>query len=107
MILPMLLALQEAVPDEVPPEDEIVVIAQKRFIDVDISAPRRAGALVLQRCRVTRPSGYPMLDAIPCEVARQCVRDNPWTTRKQLMRCIETGSNDRVDRIVAEWRARR
>jgi hypothetical protein len=106
VIVPILLAVQQVPAPDVPSEDEIVLIGQRRFIDVDISAPRRQGYMVLQHCRVIRPSGYPELDAIPCEVARKCVRDNP-ASRKLLMRCIENGSNRQVDAVVAAWRARR
>ena len=105
MILSVLLMLQTAPPASPPSEDEIVVIAQKmRLIEVDIKAPKRRGKLELQRCRVTRPTGRPELDAIPCEAATACMLDSP-STRKQLSQCVEEKSQVRLDAVVAAWRA--
>ena len=106
MILPLLL-LQAAGQVVAPAEDEIVVLARKmRLIEVDIKAPKRRGKLELQRCRVTRPSGYAELDAIPCEAAAACMLDAP-ATRKQLSQCVEEKSQVRLDAVVAAWRMRR
>ncbi len=102
--LPLFVALQAAKP--IPSEEEIVVLAQKmRLIEVDIKAPKRGGKLVLQRCRVTRPSGRAELDAVPCDTAQACMLDAP-ATRKQLSQCVEEKSQLRLDAIVAAWKAR-
>ncbi|NIJ19972.1 hypothetical protein FHS95_001641 [Sphingomonas naasensis] len=99
----MLLMLQSA-PPAPPPEEEILVLSRKmRLIEVDIKAPRRRGKLVLERCRVTNPTGRPELDAIPCEAARACMLDNP-ATRKQLSQCVEDKAQVRLDAVVAAWR---
>lgn len=89
-----------------PPQDDIVVLARKlRMIGVAVSAPRRNGRLTLRNCRITRPSGIAALDAIPCEVAQQCIAEAP-DTRKALGGCIEARSKLRLDAIVAERRGR-
>jgi hypothetical protein len=106
MILPLLALLQDVAP-AVPTEEEITVIARKmRFIQVDMKAPRRHGRLVLERCRISRPSGHAELDAIPCAAAQECIAEGP-ETRKQLGNCVESKSQGRLDAVVAAWRARR
>ena len=107
MMLSLLLAVaaQDASPP--PSEDEIVVIAKKmRFIEVDMKVPRRKGRLVLERCRVTAPSGYAELDGIPCVVAQECISESP-ATRRLLQACVEERSQPRFDAVIAGWRARR
>lgn len=104
MILPLLLLLQDAPPQDVQAEEDIVVVARKmRFIDVRIVAPRRKGQLVLRHCSLSRPSGYAVLDAIPCDAARECILEKP-LNRKILLRCVEQRSNARVDAIIARGR---
>jgi len=84
-------------------ENEIVVLARKmQMIEVDIKAPRRHGALVIDRCRVTKGSGDPELDAIPCDTAHQCMASAaPPTTRRALSECVEDQSQVRLDAIAA------
>ena len=101
----MALLAMAAVAAPVPAADEIVVIARKmRFIKVDIKAPRRNGALVLERCRITRGSGNAELDAVPCDVAQSCIADVP-ATRSILLQCVTTRSQPRIDAVAARWRA--
>lgn len=101
MILPLLL---QAVP---PSEADIVVLAERmRMIEVDIKAPKRDGRLVIDRCRVTKPSGNAELDAVPCAAARACVAE-PMTSRRALERCVDERSQPILDAIVARWRAAR
>jgi hypothetical protein len=88
-----------------PAEDEIAVIARKmRLIKGDIKAPRRDGRLVLERCRITRPSGDAELDVVPCAVTQSCFADAP-ADRKALQHCVEARSQVRLDEIVARRRA--
>jgi hypothetical protein len=86
-------------------EEEIVVIAGKmRSIGIDIRAPKRDGVVTLARCRITKPSGYAELDAIPCAVAEQCVAEK-LASRKALRICVEQRSNERLDAVLTAWRA--
>lgn len=105
MILVLLFALQSAMEPASGDDPEIVVIARKmRQIEVDMKLGRHDGSLALLRCRVTRPSGEAELDAIPCEVAQQCMAQAP-SNKKQLVGCVENMSNRRIDAIVAARRA--
>lgn len=102
----MLLSLQTAPSTPTPSEDEIVVIAQKmRLIEVDLKVGKRQGKMTLRGCRISRPSGRAELDAVPCDVAQQCMVDGA-ATRKQLIDCVEGQSQMRMDAIIAAWRAR-
>ncbi len=105
MIAAIVLATAQAA--ALPPpttEEEILVVAQKmRWIELDIKAPKRKGIVTIERCRVTKPSGYAELDAIPCSVAQECAAQKP-ATRKALAACTEERSNDRLDAVVAAWR---
>ncbi|WP_439568502.1 hypothetical protein [Sphingopyxis sp.] len=101
----ILTAMQTAAPPPPVTEEEILVVAGKmRSIEVDIKAPKRSGIVTLERCRVTKPSGYAELDAIPCGVAQQCVAEK-LTSRKALTACVEQRSNDRLDAVLTAWRA--
>jgi hypothetical protein len=102
----LLLATAAAPP---PADNEILVLAQKlRLLEVDVNAGRRDGKLELRRCRVTRGSGDPTIDAIPCDTARRCLADaSPPTTRKELGICVERLSERRIDALAAERRAAR
>jgi hypothetical protein len=103
MIALAMLLLQPAAPSE----QEIVVMAQRmQLIRVSMRAPRQDGRLVLTQCRVTRSSGLAELDAVPCEVARQCMTGNP-ANRRALEDCVDQQSQGRLDAIVARWRAAR
>ena len=106
MILSTLLLLAAAAP---PADNEILVLAQKlRLLEVDVNAGKRDGMLYLRRCQVTRSSGDPAIDAIPCDTARQCLADAaPPTTRKELGVCVERLSERRIDTLAAERRAAR
>jgi len=99
--------LAAATAQPVPAEDEIVVLARKmRFIEIDVKAPRRKGMVVMERCRVTKGSGNAELDAVPCDVARECMTAVP-ESRKALGVCIEANSQPRLDALVARWRSAR
>jgi len=99
------LALQAATLQPSRDEAEIVVLARKlRQIQVDMKLGKQAGKMALLRCRITRASGEAELDAIPCDVAQQCIAEEP-TTRKQLEKCVEAKSNLRIDAILAARRA--
>jgi hypothetical protein len=105
VILAMLLMLQTASPAPPPSEDEIVVIAQKlRLIEVDLKVGKRQGKMTLRSCRISRPSGRAEADAVPCDVAQQCMADGA-ASRKQLIACVEERSQVRLDALVAAWRA--
>lgn len=107
MTLALIAAAQTAPLPMPTTEDEIVVVAEKmRYIEVNMKLPKRGGFVVLERCRVSKPSGYAELDAIPCSVAQDCMADAP-TTRKALTNCVETRSQGRLDAVVAAWRAAR
>ena len=106
MILALLLAAQQAAPAPPAEEAEIVVLARKmRLIKVDLKAPRRNGKMVLKACRVTRSSGIPELDVIPCDAAQACIAEEPKTGR-ELERCVEAKARVRLDAVVAARRAR-
>lgn len=100
----LLLAAAAAAP---PADNEILVLAQKlRLLEVDVNAGKRDGMLYLRRCRVTRGSGDPAIDAIPCDTARQCLAAaSPPATRKELGICVERLSERRIDALAAERRA--
>lgn len=103
MIMLALLVAMQAVPPP-PLQDDIVVMARKmRLIEVDMKVRKRGGRLELERCRITRSSGYAELDAIPCDVARQCMLDGP-ADRKTLARCVGERSQVRLDAVVAARR---
>jgi hypothetical protein len=106
VILPMLLMLQTTPSAPPPPsEDEIVVIARKlQMIEVDLKVGKREGRMTLRSCRISRPSGRAEADAVPCEVAQQCMADGA-ASRKQLIACVEERSQVRLDALVASWRA--
>lgn len=105
MIALAMLAAAAQVPP--PSEDEIVVIARKmRMIEVHLKAPMRHGKLILERCGIKRTTGYAELDAVPCEVAQQCMVSGP-ASRKELVTCVEQGSQVHLDAIVDRWRAAR
>jgi len=84
-----------------------VVMARKmRMIRVSVKAPKRSGKLVLQRCGIDNSTGNAAIDAIPCQVAQECMADAP-ITRKQLAQCIEERSQPRLDAALAAWKAAR
>ena len=109
MSLGALLLLAAAPAPASEADNEILVLARKmQMIEVDIKAPRRKGALVIERCRVTKGSDDPELDAIPCDMAHQCMANAaPPTTRRALSNCVEAQSQVRLDAIAAERRAAR
>ena len=99
------LALQVATLQPSHDDAEIVVLARKlRQIQVDMKLGKQAGKMALRRCRLTRGSGEPELDAIPCDVAQQCIAEEA-ATRKQLETCVENRSNMRIDAILVARRA--
>lgn len=106
MIALSLLAIAQAAP--LPPpasEQDIVVVARKlQLIEVDMKALKRGGFVMLDRCRVTKPSGHAELDAIPCGVAQECANDK-LATRKALVACVEERSQRGLDAVIAAWRA--
>ncbi|WP_010544502.1 hypothetical protein [Sphingomonas elodea] len=105
MILPLLLLLQSATAPT--PEEEIIVVSrQLRMIRVDLKAGKHAGGMTLQRCRILRGSGQADLDAIPCDVAEQCVASGV-PTRRELKACVEDRSTDRINALLAARRAAR
>ena len=109
MTFSALLLLAAAPASLAPADSEILVLAQKlHLLEVDVNAGKRDGMLYLRSCRVTRGSGDPAIDAIPCDTARQCLAGAaPPTTRKALGTCVETLSEERIDAIAAERRAAR
>lgn len=105
MILPLLLLLQSTAPS--PAEEEIIVVSrQLRMIKVDLKTDKHPGGVSLQRCRILRGSGQADLDAIPCDVAEQCVASGI-PTRRELKACVEDRSTDRINAILAVRRAAR
>jgi hypothetical protein len=102
-----ILLLAAAPAPAIEADNEILVLARKmQMIEVDIKAPRRHGVLTIERCRVTKGSGDAELDAIPCDVARQCMASAaPPTTRRALEACAEDQSQVRLDAIAAQRRA--
>ncbi|WP_294333401.1 hypothetical protein [uncultured Sphingomonas sp.] len=109
MILPLLLLLQSASPVQAPmqAEEEIIVVSrQLRMIKVDLKTDKHPGGVSLQRCRILRGSGQADLDAIPCDVAEQCVASGV-PTRRELKACVEDRSTDRINAVLAARRAAR
>ena len=109
MSLAAILLLAAAPAPSAAAESEIVVLGRKlQMLEVDVRARKRGGKLEIYRCRVTRGSGDPEVDAIPCGTAHQCLAGaSPPTTRKALGTCIEALSNERLDGIAAQRRAAR
>ena len=108
MILSAVLLLATAAASP-PADNEILVLAQKlRLLEVDVDAGKRDGKLYIRRCRVTRGSGDPAIDTIPCDTARAClVTASPPTTRKELGVCVERLSERRIGALATERRAPR
>lgn len=105
MLLPILLMFQTA--PAFNAEEEIIVVArQLRLIRVDLKTDKHKQGMTLQRCRIVRGSGRADLDAIPCDVAQQCVADGV-ATRNALKSCVEDKSTDRINAVLAARRAAR
>jgi hypothetical protein len=100
-----LLAAAQTVAPAMPAEDVTVLARKMQMIEVDMKARKPKGVLELYRCRVTRPSGDPELDAVPCETAQACMLTKP-TTRKALAACVEQRSGERLDGIASARRVR-
>lgn len=105
MLLAILLLLQ-ASPAFTAEEDIIVVARQLRMIKVDLKTDKHKEGMTLQRCRILRGSGQADLDAIPCDVAQQCVEDGV-ATRHALKTCVEDQSTDRINAVLAARRLAR
>lgn len=105
MLLPILLMFQTT--PAFNAEEEIIVVArQLRMIRVDLKTDKHKQGMTLQRCRILRGSGQADLDAIPCDVAEQCVADGV-PTRHALKTCVEDKSTDRINAVLAARRAAR
>lgn len=105
MILSVLLMLQTA--PAFNAEEEIIVVArQLRMIKVDLKTDKHGQGMTLRRCTIRSGSGYADLDAIPCDVAQQCIAEGV-PTRRALKSCVEDKSTDRINAVLAARRATR
>jgi hypothetical protein len=87
--------------------DDIVVLAGKlRQVRVKANTKKRDGVLILTKCRMTRGSGDPEIDAIPCAVAQTCADERP-TKAAVMQACLVEKSQERIDALVMERRAAR
>ena len=100
--------LQAAVSAPAPQADsEILVVApEKLIVRGHITARQHDGVLTIDRCSVTLGSSDPEINAIPCDLARQCmVGTAPPATRKALGQCVNSQLNSRVAAMLTERRA--
>ena len=77
-------------------EQEIVVIGFKfKAMKFKADVSSKDGVVLVKKCRVTKSSKDKEIDAIGCDVTRQCVADKP-ATPEILAGCIETRSGEAV-----------
>lgn len=74
MFLLTLAMLQPEIQPRSPPKEDTIVILGKRLKDVRFKGS--VGKRGQVRCKISRSSGDPAIDAIPCHAVRECAARN-------------------------------
>lgn len=103
-LLLSLLLMQPAPPAAEVKEDPEIIVLAKRLSEVQMAfrAERKDGRTVLAKCEITRSSGDPEIDAIPCKATEACIALQH-AKSDDLVACVRKEGRKQV-RTVADAR---